>query len=257
MNKVSVNGIQLWQFNNLGEETSIKHFVSDRNSNEGGRPFTLSLSSSPDKEEIKYNRTMLASALGIANARLFFPSQVHGTRIVNVSGQIAREELMETDALITKEKGICIAVMSADCVPILLYDTRNQVIGAVHSGWKGTVAKILAKTLQKMQLDFGTRGEDLLAGIGPSASQESYEVGDEVINAVDQAFGKESDLMIRKPNYKAQLDLWKANSIQLREFGVKESHIEIANLCTIKNNGYFFSARKGDSGRFAAGIMLV
>jgi YfiH family protein len=163
---------------------------------------------------------------------------------------------METDALITSERGICIAVMSADCVPVLLYDKKNQAIAAVHSGWRGTVARILEKTLAEMKRTFGTEGKDLVAGIGPSVSQESYEVGEEVVSEVTNAFGSDSSLMILKPNNKAQLDLWKANKLQLLAFGVNENSIEISDLCTVKNNNYFFSARKGDSGRFAAGIVL-
>lgn len=222
-----------------------------------GKEFTLSYSSSPEKEEVRTNRNLLAAAMGVEGARLYLPSQVHETRIVNVTSRTTVDELQDTDALITREKGICIAVMSADCVPVLLYDRKNQVVGAVHSGWRGTVARILEKTLLEMRAVFGTKGEDVVAGIGPSVSQESYEVGEEVVQSVHHAFGKEHDLMIAQPGNKAKLDLWKANKVQLLEFGVSGSLIEISDLCTVKNNEHFFSARKGDAGRFAAGILLV
>lgn len=254
MKRISSNGIFFWRFDNLNTIAAIDHFVSDR---EGGQTeLTLSFSSSPDKELIRNNRKQVAEAMGISADKLVFPSQVHLTNIVNVTRETSKESLLDTDALITQERGLCIAVMSADCVPILLYDRRNQAVGAVHSGWRGTVARILEKTLAKMNNAFGTRGEDLVAGIGPSVSQESYEVGGEVIEEVERAFGRESALMIKKPNQKAHLDLWKANKIQLMEFGVPEHQIEISDLCTVKNNQHFFSARKGDAGRFAAGIML-
>lgn len=256
MEKLKTGSLELWQFENLSKEQSIKHFVTDRTSGGAEREFTLSFSSLPDKEEIRNNRHQIAIALGVRGAQLYFPSQVHKTRIVTVTSGISRDELMETDALITKERGLCVAVMSADCVPILLYDKKNAVVAAVHSGWRGTVARILEKTLRKMRDEFGTVGGDIVAGIGPSVSQDSYEVGKEVVNEVTQAFGNESGLMIPQSNNKAKLDLWKANKIQLLEFGVKESSIEISNLCTVRNNNHFFSARKGDAGRFAAGIML-
>jgi YfiH family protein len=195
--------------------------------------------------------------MGIDVSRLVFPSQVHGTRIVRVTPSTEKGELAETDALITNEKGICIAVMSADCVPVLLYDKKNNVVAAVHSGWRGTVAMILSKTLTEMRTSFGTKGPDIVAVIGPSVCQESYEVGAEVVESVNAAFGKDSALLIPQANNKAKLDLWKANEIQLREFGVHGSAIEVSNLCSVKNNDHFFSARKGDSGRFAAGIMLL
>lgn len=256
MIRVVSHELHLWKFRNLSEENGIDHFVTERQSNENGAEFTLSYSSSPDKELIRRNRHKLAIAMGVEENRLVLPSQVHKTRIVNVVSSTTKEDVMETDALMTSEKGICIAVMSADCVPILLYDKKNQAVAAVHSGWRGTVARILEKTLTEMKKTFGTRGKDLIAGIGPSICQESYEVGEEVVNEVTNAFGRENALMILKPNNKAQLDLWKANKIQLLDFGMSEEDIEISDLCTVKNNRYFFSARKGDGGRFAAGIVL-
>lgn len=256
MEKIQAGELQLWQFDTLRKESFIKHFVTDRNSYPRGKEFTLSYSSSSEREEIRLNRHRLAAAMGIADDHLFFPSQVHLTRIVNVTTGTSKEELMDTDALITNNAGICIAVMSADCVPILLVDMKNKAVGAVHSGWRGTVAKILTKTLEEMQHVFGTRGSDVLAAIGPSVSQDSYEVGAEVIDAVGRAFGNRNDLMIPQRPGKAKLDLWKANKMQLKDFGVPESQIEISDLCSVKNNNFFFSARKGDSGRFAAGIML-
>jgi polyphenol oxidase len=254
MKKVNKEGITIWQFENLSGQTGIDHFVSERKSNTEGPEFTLSLSSSRDKGMIHTNRQLLATAMNVDVTKLFFPSQVHLTRIVNVTNATSKEELMETDALITNERRLCIAVMSADCVPVLLYDRVNAAVAAIHSGWKGTVARILEKTLHAMQATFGTNGKDVIAGIGPSVSQDSYEVGEEVIAHVENSFGKSSGLMVYKPGNKAKLDLWKANEIQLRDFGVTQ--IEISDLCTVKNNQHFFSARKGDSGRFAAGIML-
>jgi YfiH family protein len=147
--------------------------------------------------------------------------------------------------------------MSADCVPILLFDRINKFVAAVHAGWRGTVARILDLTLQEMKTTYGTSGEDIVAGIGPSVSQDSYEVGEEVVEAVINVFDKSHQLIIPQPNNKAKLDLWKANEFQLLDFGVNPALIEVSNLCTIKNNNNFFSARKGDAGRFAAGIMLV
>ena len=257
MNKIKSNELLLWQFDSLQSEPSIRHFVTDRASNTSGKEFTLSFSSSPDKSDVRKNRSMLASAMGIESTRLYFPSQVHKTRIVTVTQNTSTAELMETDALITNEKGVCIAVMSADCVPILLFDSKNNAVGAVHSGWRGTVAKILSLTLQEMKLQFGTKAEHLRAAIGPSVSQESYEVGEEVVRAVEDAFGGRNDLLSIQANGKAKLDLWKANVLQLQEFGVALSTIEISGLCTVKNNDHFFSARKGDAGRFAAGILLA
>jgi polyphenol oxidase len=257
MKRLNINGLHLWQFDNLSAEKRVRHYVSDRDSAGPENDFTLSFSSSEDKDQIRANRQQIAHAMGTETARILFPSQVHKTRVTIVKTGIAKDELMETDGLITIETGICISVMSADCVPILLYDRKNHVGAAIHSGWRGTVAKIVEGSLQRLHNEFGTQGKDIIAGIGPSVSQESYEVGDEVEEAVTHAFGAGSGLMVRQPNKKVKLDLWKANTIQLQEFGVPAKQIEVSDLCTVKNNNYFYSARKGDAGRFAAGILLL
>ncbi len=184
MIKTQRNGINIWQFENLRALKGIDHFVSDRVLPENGREFTLSFSSSPDREEIRSNRSRLATALNIDEDCLIFPSQVHKTRIVHVTSGISKQDLMETDALITNEPGLCLAVMSADCVPILLYDEINGAVAAIHSGWRGTVARILEQTLQAMNERYGTSGGGLVAGIGPSVCQDSYEVGHDVVDSV-------------------------------------------------------------------------
>lgn len=221
-----------------------------------GEPFTLSYSSTPDRALVVNNRRLLAEAMKVNEHALFLPSQVHKTRIVHVTPTTTKDELKETDALITEHPGVCIAVMSADCVPIILYDAKNKVVAAVHSGWRGTVARILEKTLSEMNDRYGTAGTDVFAGIGPSVSRESYEVGEEVIAAVQAAFDTHDELLAHTLPQKAKLDLWNANRHQLVGFGVPEAQIEISNLCTVIHNHAFFSARKGDAGRFAAGIVV-
>lgn len=252
-----INELQLWRFENLSSLDSIGHYVSDRNAARGEGEFTLSLSSSPDKEFVQRNRAELAEALGIKSSKMYFPSQIHGTRIVRITPSTEKDDLQNTDALITNEKNVCISVMSADCVPILIYDKANHAAAAVHAGWRGTVSRIIEKTLVRMQTEFGTQGKDIVAGIGPSVSPEVYEVGADVAQSVIAAFGGASArLLIPLDNGKSKLDLWNSNAIQLLEFGVPHAQIEISNLCTILNNDSFFSARKGDPGRFAAGIFL-
>lgn len=256
MKNVARNGLSLWEFDHLSAIKGIRHFVTDRNTNPRGEPFTLSFSSTPDRSLVQNNRRLLAEAMRVEEQALFLPSQVHKTRIVHVTPETNKEELQETDALITAHQGICVAVMSADCVPIILYDVKNNVVAAVHSGWRGTVARILGKTLDEMQQRYGTTGAHVMAGIGPSVSQNSYEVGEEVISAVQAAFGTHEELLIHTFPQKARLDLWNANRHQLLEFGVPDENIEVSNLCTVVHNQSFFSARKGDTGRFAAGIVM-
>jgi YfiH family protein len=255
MNQVTVDGVHLWKFNLLDRATGVRHFVTGRSSERPGIDFNLSYSHGADRQQVTQNRTSLASALEIP--QLHFPSQVHATQIVRVDGNTKHAQLMNTDALITDTSGAGIAIMVADCVPILLFDPVNRAVAAIHSGWRGTVARILEKTLHAMNSAFGTKGNTLIAAIGPSVSQGCYEVGEEVIQATIEAFGTQHNLLLPTSAQKAKLDLWQANKMQLLDFGVPAHQIEIAGLCTVKDNDLFFSARMGDQHRFAAAIVLA
>ncbi len=110
--------------------------------------------------------------------------QVHGDRVAVVtSAGTTREELEGYDALVTDVPGVAIGARTADCIPVLMYDPVRRVVAAVHSGWKGTVLKIAAKTLAVMASKYGTRAADILAVIGPGIGPESFQVGPEVAEA--------------------------------------------------------------------------
>ena len=110
--------------------------------------------------------------------------QVHGDRVAVVtSAGTTREELEGYDALVTDVPGVAIGARTADCIPVLMYDPVRRVVAAVHSGWKGTVLKIAAKTLAVMASKYGTRTADILAVIGPGIGPESFQVGPEVAEA--------------------------------------------------------------------------
>ena len=153
-------------------------------------------------------------------------------------------------------KDFCLCVSTADCVPVLLYDVSKDVIAAIHAGWRGTVGRIVEKTLEVMGSEYGTEGKDVIACIGPSISLESFEVGDEVYAAFAEA-GFEMSCIARKYE-KWHLDLWEANRLQLLAHGVLPEHIEVAGICTYKNYEDFFSARRLGikSGRILSGIMI-
>ncbi|QHT69407.1 peptidoglycan editing factor PgeF [Rhodocytophaga rosea] len=263
MHQQSFANVPLWQFEQLLPYPNIKHFVSGRHGgvslNEVGT-FNLSFRASDSRENVIENRRRLAQALDIEPSRLVFPAQTHSDRVQLVTASTNPDTLTETDALITNTPGICICVMSADCVPILLYDPVTQSVGAVHAGWKGTVSKILTRTIEAMQQAFGTRPENLVAGIGPSISPEKYQVGSEVIEAVQQAFGHTKGLVDKEDAQgKGYLNLWEANRRQLQQLQVPEQAVEVAGICTYQQSQDFFSARKSanQAGRFAAGIMII
>ena len=145
----------------------------------------------------------------------------------------------------------------ADCVPVFLYDPVRRVVGIAHAGWLGTVKKIGFKTVQEMTNVFGCNPADVLAGIGPSIGPDQYEVGENVIGAIREAFPEDADaLLLKKQNGAVHLDLWAANRLALIEAGVE--HIEIAGISTAAHTDDWYShrAENGKTGRMGALIAL-
>jgi hypothetical protein len=197
------------------------------------------------------NRNRFCAELGFGAEALVRSLQIHETNILVAEFPGIFEGF---DAFVTQQKGLLLAVSVADCTPILIYDYKNKAIGAVHAGWRGTVAGIVEKTLEKMRELFGTSGEDCWAYIGPSIDECSFEVGEEVAEQFDVAFKQwNSD---RKKYF---VDLKKSNAAQLRRFNIPPVQIEISPLSTVLNNDQFFSYRgeQGETGRMLAGIGLI
>ena len=191
--------------------------------------------------------------LGIEQDALVLPRQTHSDHVLWTE-KAGRPE--DTDAVITDSLGLCVCVKTADCIPILLYDARQRIVAAVHAGWRGTVGRIVEKTLDVMHAEYGTEGKDVVACIGPSISLEAFEVGDEVYDAFAEA-GFDMNRMARKYE-KWHLDLWEANRLQLLIQGVLPENMEVAGICTYQQHEDFFSARRLgiQSGRILSGIML-
>lgn len=187
----------------------------------------------------------------IPSSRLFIPRQTHSVHVGWAEGP---GETPDTDAVITRMPGLCVAVKTADCIPILLYDSRQQLVAAVHAGWRGTVGRILSRTLQEMQ----SQGDDVHAVIGPGISLAGFEVGDEVYESFLQAGFPMERMSRRYPGSpsKWHIDLWEANRWQLLQAGVEQIHV--AGICTLLSPGQFYSARRETihTGRNLSGIML-
>jgi YfiH family protein len=163
----------------------------------------------------------------------------------------------ETDALITNEKGICLFVLTADCVPLVMYEPDSHAIAVIHAGWKGTVKKLAQKTALKMQELYGSNLANMRVGIAPAAGSCCYEIGTEVETQFLAAFPNEKEIILAR-NDKKYLDLAEANRIQLLEIGLQKENIEMCGICTICEHETFFSYRKegGKTGRFGTGILL-
>lgn len=219
-----------------------------------------------DTECVRKNQEALRAALPVYPQELIIPFQTHSTDslVIDETYQHAtcserRSMQQGIDALITDMPGYCICISTADCIPILLYDKQHRVVAAVHAGWRGTVNRILAKTLLRMQAAYGTEGKDIIACIGPGISLASFEVGDEVYEAFrTESFPMEYISVWKPETHKHHIDLWAANRLQLSDFGVPPRQIENAGICTYEQHEDFFSARRLGikSGRILSGIMI-
>ena len=169
------------------------------------------------------------------------------------------QRLKSTDAMVTDVPRLCLMVLMADCVPILFFDPRKRVVGAVHAGWRGTVKLATQKTAETLKAKFDCNPTNLLVGIGPSIGPCHYEVGPEVISQVEDTFGStDGYINDETPDGKGYFNLWEANKRQIIEAGIPPQNIEVAQICTYCNAHLFFSERHqgGRTGRFGAGIML-
>ena len=191
-------------------------------------------------DAVRKNRELLGS-LFPAQGELIIPHQVHGTevRVIDEAflqkNEAERADLLEgVDALVSNLPKECLCISTADCIPVLCYDARHQAIAAIHAGWRGTVARIVSKALEKMRQVYGTEGKEF--------RQAGFDM---------------ERIAVRKGKW--HIDLWEANRMQLLDFGIESSHIELSGICTYKNNEDFFSARRQGtaSGRVLSGIMIV
>ena len=221
----------------------------------------LSLSVGDDPVRVLENRRRLAAAVGADPGDFVFARQVHGAgvRIVGDadrgSGAVTLDDaIADTDALVTATPGVVLAILTADCVPIVLHDPVAGVLACVHAGWRGTVARVPAAAVVAMAT-LGSRPSDVIAGLGPAVASARYQVGPDVHDAVTRALGPAAAYFIR-PDLTTPgrwlLDLWAANRHVLREAGLPDSQIHTTTLPTgpvdpnptdPTSHGHFFSDR--------------
>lgn len=211
-----------------------------------------------DSESIyKSNRMLLAEILNIPEKQFVFPRQTHTSCVAEINN-IPQSELKETDALITNRSEICICVQTADCVPVLIYDCAQNIIAVVHAGWRGTVNKIVEKTIQKMNINYRSLPQNIYAAIGPSIGPEVYEVGNEVVDYVRHNFIKTEKLLVKNESGKFHFNLWEANKQLLLSNNIPVENIEVLEECSFELADKYYSARREGiaTGRMVSGIYL-
>lgn len=212
------------------------------------------------------DRIGLCQMLCIDDDHLIIPHQTHQdvVRIVDeplvaLPDQQKKDILEGVDAVVTNVPRTCIGVSTADCIPVLLYDPEHCAVGAAHAGWRGTVKRIVQKTIDVMQTAYGTRPEKLMAVIGPGISVDNFEVGDEVYDAFADAGFPMDAIAKRYPTKqdpqkeKWHLDIVECNKLQLIGSGLPPGNIHVEAICTFDNTDQFFSARKEQKGTVKCG----
>ncbi len=199
----------------------------------------LSLSVGDDPEHVLENRRRAVAALGAGLADAVFAQQVHGA-VAEVVGpadrgrgtRAAADAIPGADALVTADAGPVLAVLAADCVPVVLYDPVAHVLACAHAGWRGTVAGAAASAVRAM-VSLGSRPADVVAGLGPAIAPGRYQVGAEVAGAAAKAFGaRASAVLLPAGPGQWRFDLWTANRMVLQAAGVPGGQIHGTDTAT-------------------------
>jgi polyphenol oxidase len=208
--------------------------------------FNMSLTVGDSKEKVLNNREAFFNQIGLTTSQIAIQKQVHSDIITLVEkpGLIG-----ESDAMITSVPGTGLAISSADCVPIFIYDRGNNLIAAVHSGWRGTQKQILRKTIETLVVNYNSKTDNLFFYIGPSITQNNYEVGEEVAAQFDSRYSLRQD-------GKIFLNVLQANIDMINNFGIDKKQMEVSQLCSYTEKDLLQSYRRdrNKSGR-ALGII--
>lgn len=248
-----------------GQLSGVRHAFSTRKGGVSKSPMdtlNLGVGRGDDREALLENYRRFCSILGESPSRTVLSKQVHRTDIRVCTASDAGKGLLtpqdyEADALITNESHLPIAVFSADCGIILLYDPVHHAVGAVHAGWRGCAAGILEKTVQAMHTQFSTQPSDLIAAIGPCIGPCCFETDHDVAEAMVSALGESAAPYLKKTGAKWHVDLGGLNQLWLIRSGIPEKHIDLCGLCTACHPELFWSHRKMGEARGLQTAMIA
>ena len=210
---------------------------------------------------VEGNRASFCRAFELQPHQLLTVKQVHGTAVLLIDEEnldLSHFLSVEADAIITNQPGIMIGVLVADCIPLLLHDPVKQVAAAVHVGWRGAAAGIIARAVNAMQKNFLTRAQDLAVAIGPGIGAHRFEVDRPVREAFRQGSGFWEQIATEVSLGHWQVDLPLSCQLQLEALGVACDRIDRVRECTCCHQELFFSHRRdeGQTGRQLGFIML-
>lgn len=266
-----VNGVPFLTFTPLDKFDFIRHAFSTRFGGVSQDEFsTMNLSFTQSdlcvhidpKENIFENYRRFCKAVGVDMSDIVMTHQDHRDVVRSVTsdqkgiGLFQKHDLLSVDALVTNEKNLALVTFHADCTPIYFVDPVKKAIGLAHSGWRGTVQKIVKKTVEKMTKCFGTDPHDLVCVIGPTIGQCCYEVDQKV---ADKFADLSNDVLVSKGNGKYMLDLVAANKKILHQAGVDHEKIFSSGICTKCAHDILFSHRyaEGKRGTMIAMLQII
>ncbi len=196
----------------------------------------------PSHEGSKVLLDKFAEALQINPRKVVRMNQTHSANIAVVGKGDAGKVIADTDGILTGEKDLFLSVITADCIPLLFYDSARQVVGAVHAGWRGIYAEIIKQTVDELVKN-GSKATDIVVGVGPSIRVCCYEVSEELVGKFAGKFPKWSDYVIKREG-KFFLDLALLANYQLRSLGITDTNIEDAGICTKDSPDNLYSCRR-------------
>lgn len=254
------NGIPYYHFEIFPENITQAVFTRQGGvSPDPWRSLNVGGSVGDDLNHVRENRIRSFKALGRSPESIHDVWQVHSADVVYATEPRRMDEgyWNKADIILTDNPDLTLFMRFADCTPIFLFDPRRYVAGIIHSGWLGTVRAAARVAVEAMVTRFGTNPADLLAAIGPSIGPDHYEVGEDVIEQVKDAFDEETPSLFEQHDGRTYFNLWAANRLLLEKTGVHQ--IEVAQICTACNPADWFSHRgeKGKTGRFGAMIALT
>ncbi len=215
-------------------------------------------------QNVVENYRILREAMGIEGKPLCFTKQVHKTDVRVVTSEDAREPfdpfLYEADGIVSNEAGLSLICFSADCVPVLLCDPDAHVAGAIHCGWRSTVADILGAAVGKME-ELGAKRENICAAIGPGIELCCFETGPEVAEGVKQLLGApeiyEGTFFEVPGTGKYMVDLKETDRRHLMQLGLQPDNISVSDECTCCSGDKYWSHRRTGNERGAQAALIV
>lgn len=199
----------------------------------------------------------ISSYFPVTPKNIIFLNQIHSDLVIKKLDK--RPSFSKADGIITSIKGLALAIKTADCLPIFLFDSNKKIISAIHAGWRGTALKIVKKAIKKLKQDFNCKPADIYAFLGPAINGNCYEVGKDVFEYFNFLGKKKYDFFNKSKSKKFFMDLKGINIYLMEEEGILSENIEVCDLCTHCEKELFYSYRRDglNAGRNISFILLT